>query len=308
MSTWYYCVTSGGSKALSHFVLQFCDLSGISAGSILDAGTWTGTPPNASLGPANTSFTTNGDPQTGAIGLKFDDGFSKNETRGIYFKLNGIFDVGSGNTEGIDVGIKAGQLAQTFIGVVEGPCLPTAGPCNQIFPIDLVLFQAQAEGNDVMLKWAGAATPEFNHFEVQHSLDGVEFESLKDIAGLGTEAIQTHAFLHLSPSPGDHFYRLKLVDVDGSYSYSPVHVVTISTLVTELKIFPNPAYNYLTLSLPKDAATVKIIDPFGKLWKEFAEIEGLRNMDIDLNGLVGGLYVVRVSDGQDIQTQLFIKQ
>ena len=50
------------------------------------------------------------------------------------------------------------------------------------------------------------------------------------------------------PVKGNNYYRLKQVDIDGSYKYSQIAVVTIDTKGNQLVLYPNPAKNSISLS------------------------------------------------------------
>ncbi len=308
MSTWYYCVTSGSAvkPALSHFVFQFCDLSGIISSSILDAGTWTGALPNAVQGSATTSWVVN-DNQTGATGLKFDDGFDEGETRGVYLKLNGVFDVGSG-IEGMDVGIKAGSIGDTYNGVLEGPCVPNTGLCSEILPIDLVDFTAQPDESVVVIKWVGVGAMLFDRFELEHAINGVDFKNLGTIPGSSDAEIAAYAFQHEDPPVGENFYRLKMVDLDGSFEYSPVRIAIFAKENIDLSTYPNPAVAQITVELPDGHSKLELINPFGQIVLSIQQPTDSKRLKLDLHSYGTGIYILRSqSDQGEVMTKRLIK-
>lgn len=89
-STWYYCVCSGASPAISHVNFQFC--SDVGSDQILDAGTWGATANDLS---SNSGIPVIGPDRStdGAFVLKFDQGFSDNACRNYYFTLSSNYEV-----------------------------------------------------------------------------------------------------------------------------------------------------------------------------------------------------------------------
>lgn len=89
-------------------------------------------------------------------------------------------------------------------------------------PVRLVSFTAKPADNNVQLAWSTASELNNAYFEVQHSTDTRQFEALGTIQGRGTtNATQQYSFTHKNPDPSTiHYYRLKQVDNDGTYTYS----------------------------------------------------------------------------------------
>ena len=78
----------------------------------------------------------------------------------------------------------------------------------------------------VDLTWATASEINNDYFLVQHSSDGIRFDDLGTVVGAGTTT-QSHSYdwMHDHPSAGVNYYRLKQVDFDGQFEYSPIRVV-----------------------------------------------------------------------------------
>ena len=119
-STWFYKVISGGGggvNAVSHVTFGICAEAGV-----LGAGIWDGPDnfDNRTSGAGLPESIIQQDPQTGVVGLKFDEGFDNNETRYYYFTLDQNYMVSD-----VQVGVKAG--ASNLTGILPGPtCDPTA--------------------------------------------------------------------------------------------------------------------------------------------------------------------------------------
>ena len=306
-STWYYCVTSTDDlKALSHIVFQFCNLNDIDQETIIDAGHWIGTPPNAQHKIATIEWV-NPDPTTGAIGIKFDDEFEEEEIRGVYFKLNGIYDIGSGGSEGLSIGLKAGQMDGTFATNLEGPCLPTTGPCGPILPIRLLSFEVSPKGGIVEISWSAMEIENFDRFELEHSEDSKYFLTIETFGAIGSENVYDQTFYHNTPTHGANFYRLKMIDLDGAYSYSSVLMTHCSPPLESLSVFPNPTVGSLSICLNAESehylGTIHLYNSIGQLEKYWdISTNRLREAVLDLAALARGTYMIKIRSTKGIET------
>jgi len=112
-------------------------------------------------------------------------------------------------------------------------------------PVTLVSFTAAAAPNRaVRLDWQTAS--EFNnaYFEVQRSLDGQHFTALSQVKGHGTPG-KASAYSFTDAAPGDAatcYYRLRQVDLDGSFSFGPTRAVGLApgSSLVQLAVAPNP--------------------------------------------------------------------
>jgi hypothetical protein len=107
-------------------------------------------------------------------------------------------------------------------------------------PIELLFFEAQAEGPVVHTSWATATEQDNAHFIVERSTDGLLWYQVNELPGAGT----SNQLLHYSavderPLPGTSYYRLRQTDLDGTMTWSEMRVVHIDASA-ELRIHPNP--------------------------------------------------------------------
>ena len=111
-------------------------------------------------------------------------------------------------------------------------------------PIELLAFTAELKESNVRLEWITASEYDNDFFEIQHSLDGVEFTTVGEVEGAGySEEILNYDFVHSLPTPGLNYYRLKQVDYDGDFEFTPVVTINYQpeNTVFDANIFPNPA-------------------------------------------------------------------
>lgn len=113
---------------------------------------------------------------------------------------------------------------------------------TQTLPIDLLYFRASSTEGGILTEWATSKEEEFDHFIVEHSINGREFQTIGQVEGAGynTNSKQEYSLLHNTPIIGHNYYRLKAVDLDGSYEYFNVVLVS-ATGKKGFSVFPNPS-------------------------------------------------------------------
>jgi subtilisin family serine protease len=129
-------------------------------------------------------------------------------------------------------------------------------------PVELTSFEAAAERNNVILRWAASTETNNDGFKIERSpvnSDGrTIYEETGFVKGKGTTTENTnYSFTDKNVNPGKYYYRLKQVDFSGDFKYSPVVEVDL-TLPYEFSLYqnyPNP-FNPLTTieySIPEKA-------------------------------------------------------
>lgn len=120
-------------------------------------------------------------------------------------------------------------------------------------PIELLSFTAtETPANQVQLDWATAVEINNDHFTVERSVDGKEWQALFNIAGARTSNQQrNYQAFDVAPYSGTSYYRLKQTDTDGSYTYSDLQKVNFSTPTIDLKarLYPNPSNGVFQIDL-----------------------------------------------------------
>lgn len=104
-------------------------------------------------------------------------------------------------------------------------------------PIELLYFDGvQKLCKQNTLSWATATETNNDHFEIERSLDAINFKKIKEILGaINSLETKQYSFIDSNPELGINYYRLKQVDLDGSYKYAPIIDVDNSCILN-LKI------------------------------------------------------------------------
>ena len=138
-------------------------------------------------------------------------------------------------------------------------------------PVVLGNFSASLTAeNTVLVSWATEQEVNSSYFAVQRSSNGSDWTTIGTVAAKGNSAtVSTYSFTDKSALNGIDYYRLQMVDLNGSYAFSPISVVRTS-LVQNISVFPNPARNYINITLGGSVPTVnvRLIDLTGKVLQE----------------------------------------
>lgn len=159
-------------------------------------------------------------------------------------------------------------------------------------PVVLQDFVARNEQGGVRLQWYVSKEEAFKGYEIQMAKAGETFEAVDFV-----DARQANSYEYLinKIAPGLHRFRLKMVDIDGSYTISPERQVEVGEGLTQWSAFMNPQTNTLSFQPEQEIpgqVQVKIWDMGGKLIKD-TRLEG-HNMEVLLNGTETGVLVYQL--------------
>lgn len=177
-------------------------------------------------------------------------------------------------------------------------------------PVTLLDFTAVATNNTVVTNWKTSAEINSSYFELWRSADQLQFEKIGKITAAGfSSTVLNYTFKDNKPYNGTSYYRLKMVDADGKFTWSPT-VKIIAGSETFVSLFPNPATASINLSVSSAIAGSKpkafIYNSQGSLVQTFSINGTYQKINIDL--LPAGLYSIRFIYNQQSQTLLFIKK
>ena len=166
-------------------------------------------------------------------------------------------------------------------------------------PLTLLSFTANVNNTqEVQLQWKTAGELNTKDFEVEWSNDELHFSKIAVIQAAGNSTQNMHyPYLHKLPADGNNYYRLKIRDIDGGFTYSPV--IKINVVVTKVKIavFPNPVIDFVNLqvqSLKNEAILFYLHSADGKTvaTKSFGLIKGINLLSWSLQKLAPGNYFI----------------
>ncbi len=211
---------------------------------------------------------------------------------------SGSVAANSRNTGSNQTNTSGAKEANSSAGTVEIVCL-------QALPVELVSFKALQKAENVQLTWQTASEMNNLGFEIERSMDAVNWRQIAFLSGQGTtDEEHTYSFTDWRPLTGVNYYRLKQVDFDGSFTYSRIINVDMRRHGSNFTIFPNPAKSSVTLifdSKQTGDATLSLYDFTGRLVKLDAfsvEGSGFRT-EIGLESLTAGVYLAKMNIGNE---------
>jgi SdrD B-like domain/Secretion system C-terminal sorting domain len=186
---------------------------------------------------------------------------------------------------------------------------------NTVLPVSFTSLTGTYVNGVSKLGWATLSEQNFSHFEVEYSTDGANFNKLGNVYGAGNSNSRIdYGFNHLQPIAGINYYRLKMVDRDGKFSYSNTVALNVTIKgLTITAVYPNPFTDRVNVGITAaaaDKAVVKLFDNAGKLVysNEQTVQRGSNIITIsNLAKLAAGTYVIQVSAGDAVLTKQLMK-
>ncbi|QGW27527.1 T9SS type A sorting domain-containing protein [Phnomibacter ginsenosidimutans] len=169
-----------------------------------------------------------------------------------------------------------------------------------ILPLQLLRFSGNSVASCNQLQWQTADERNTKEFLIEKSVDGIAFHSLatRPAAGSGNNQYQ---YNDCSIASGKTFYRLKLIDNDGRFSYSSILSIDNSARLS-LSIHPNPAKDLVLIS-SSDVSLIKtsvsVTDAAGRL--VIQQVIGSFPHSLDIEKLPAGLYHLHFSNGETLK-------
>jgi hypothetical protein len=176
--------------------------------------------------------------------------------------------------------------------------------------MELLSFQADPYGRQVVLSWATAS--EFNsaHFIIEHSTDGTGFKVIGSVPAAGTSStIQQYRIVDGAAVSGLNYYRLNSMDLDGSSTTGPVIHVDMGQL--NAGIYPNPTDGLIHIDLPsaeEGEGQYNLLDMSGRILQQgvFSIKSESFHLTLDVGGYSQGSYVLELTDAEG--HQLLVQQ
>lgn len=171
-------------------------------------------------------------------------------------------------------------------------------------PLDLISFTGMGTPDGNLLQWQTENEVHTDGFEIQRSNDGTEFTAIGSVGSKEGSGRLHYEYADPSPGAGTTFYRLRMLDQDGTFKYSPV-IKVVNLHKASLKLYPNPAQNFVVLQGVSDFRTAVVIDMQGRNWTKMP-LSG-DQVRIDLSNLPAGTYFIRLDHDSFSRKLKFVK-
>ena len=176
-----------------------------------------------------------------------------------------------------------------------------ANETSSSLPVVLSNFSVDNVRSENRLTWSTESEIGTEKFIIERSPTGTKFESITELATTGSAAVGAdYAIIDDRPLVGDNYYRLKIVDFDGSYNYSNIRLARVKSDETTITVYPNPAVSRERITvkwLPRvdeESTYLNIVDVNGQNLHRKIIFEGTNY--VRLPYLLDGVYYVIVED------------
>ncbi|MBL0127686.1 MAG: T9SS type A sorting domain-containing protein [Flavobacteriales bacterium] len=164
-----------------------------------------------------------------------------------------------------------------------------------VLGVGMIDFRATVTGSGVELRWITSNETNSDHFVVERSHDGTTYLPIGTVEAMGNSAhATTYSLLDRTPFSGMNYYRLRQVDLDGSFTYSKVRTAFITALEGEVRIVPNPGSGLVVVMHPsaEPGSMLVLFDATGRTLQRIT-LENERT-GFDASALPSGVYGYRV--------------
>ncbi len=175
-----------------------------------------------------------------------------------------------------------------------------------LLDLELTSFDAEVSGRThAKLDWETAMESELSHFIVQRTIDGTSWTDVATVQANGNSNTSlNYSFLDrdvytLGTGKARFYYRLKSIDVDGTFEFSNVESVIFTSKDIDggISVQPNPAFDYLEVGLSKNVnqlynVTYQMVDVSGKIVAEGQFVDA--SVRLDVTHVATGMYFLSV--------------
>ena len=193
-------------------------------------------------------------------------------------------------------GLSLANLNNTFF-------VASVNPVSSTLPVSLISFMATALNSRVRLDWVTSSEVNNDHFTIQRSVNAKDWEEILRVkAAINSNTDSYYTGYDESPLSGTAYYRLKQTDMDGQETFSEIRKTGMQES-QDIKIYPNPATDYIHVSVPGSA----------KLWIELFSINGQKinvpvlyqgeSASMSVSVIPPGVYLIQIRRGRSIETR-----
>jgi hypothetical protein len=237
------------------------------------------------------------------------------QSKNVYWIVNGAVSISTGsNIVGtfisnngaisLSTGVQLAGRAMTTNGALTTAAVNvtmTEG-CTTL-PLSLLYFTGKVQRNEVLLAWKTLNEQNTAQFQVEQSIDGKTYSAIGSVAAAGTVynersySFTSNISTMVAPVA---YYRLKMMDADGKFTYSAVVALQLQQKATTVTLYPNPVKPATTLTIntiQKERINYSIIDYAGRILKTTQTdlLPGANTLRLPATNLAAGVYTLHIS-------------
>jgi hypothetical protein len=178
-----------------------------------------------------------------------------------------------------------------------------ANPCFEPLPVQIKSFKGYATGNcEVKLQFESGIESNVRNIEIEGSFDGIAFSKLLELFPQGSDS----RYVVQIKTSGNNFYRLKINDLDGRFSYSEIIRINNNCVSSTIRISPNPSAEKIWVENIQRDDQLIIVDVLGR--EVFRQKVKNSSLEINIQNLPTGLFFLKVfRKNSSIETAKFLK-
>ena len=183
-------------------------------------------------------------------------------------------------------------------------------------PVKMSPLTARYSKETAQLEWSTYSEVNTRLFEIERSASANSFEKISSVAANGhSQSATEYRYDDKTVMPGTNYYRLKIIDRDGKYSYS--NIVSIEATKKPFMVLQPPANPFAdqikvtVSSVSEGKVTMTLLDNSGRIMKNKTAYIQPGVSTISLNGvadLAAGVYYCKVSFGAEVSMYKLLKQ
>jgi hypothetical protein len=184
----------------------------------------------------------------------------------------------------------------------------TLGFCT-ILAENLLNFSGREVGGNIQLSWETSDESTTGYFVVQRSTDGIAYTAVQEVNAAGGESAHTYTTTDTHVPSGVVYYRLQIVDIGGSVSYSQVISFNIGHQPT-VNVYPRLITGNASVTCTYPAtdgkAWFRVVGVDGRIWQTVPLAAGTMQTTIDVTGLPRGNYfIVFTTQDNEVPMQIW---
>ncbi|HSK11950.1 MAG TPA: S8 family serine peptidase, partial [Phnomibacter sp.] len=179
-------------------------------------------------------------------------------------------------------------------------------------PVTLFSFTGRRTEQGNALTWITGSESNSDRFVIERSRDGQIFAQVGQVAAAGNSATnRNYNFVDRQAPEGKNYYRLKMVDKDGTFRYSNVVMIDGNGRILMTRVQPNPTARggqalLVIGNADRGPADIVVSNVAGQVMRSYRIHNTTGSMQVPLSshGLAEGTYLItyRNSSGETVET------
>lgn len=184
--------------------------------------------------------------------------------------------------------------------------MPAPTPATSSLPIQLAFFGLNTIDNkEIKLTWKTASELNTDKFEIERSIDSKEWIKIGEVDATGSSStLKSYNFIDNKPVAGNNYYRIKTLDIDGTYEYTSSIMGKLNKKsITLFNSLIQKSQNLIAVldSQTDDKVNIIIYGANGEqvYFKSVNVVTGINKIELDVNNFTSGIYTI--TDGKGFQ-------